>query len=94
MLNWLQAKVTEEEIQAITQIRWLNQTNKLIRAIEAFCATKDIILTRGTNSVEELFSCNKPEHSPILIVAVATKHQYEDGVCRMPCRAALSGTGS
>ena len=77
ILYWLKAKATEEEIQVITQIRWLNQTAKLTRAIQTFCTTKEITLTRGTKSFEELLSCNEPEHNLILIVAVATKHQYK-----------------
>ena len=56
MLNWVKAKVTEEELQTITQIRNLYEPDELVRTITTFCLSKETTLTRGKKSFEELFS--------------------------------------
>ena len=44
-MNWFQANITEEEVKANPHIGFLNQTEELAEAIQAFSKTKDIILT-------------------------------------------------
>ena len=83
-MDWYETSITAKEVKAIPHIVSLNQSDELANDMQDFCQTKEIALTPGGKSFVELFSCKEPEHNPILIVAVATTHPYEESVYGMP----------
>ena len=84
LMNWFQAKVTEEDVKAIPYIDSLNQTTELAQAIQAYAKTWYITFTLGTKPFDKLLSCKEPELNPIPIVVVATAHPPRKWSMRMP----------
>jgi len=52
----------------------------------AYLSKSPSSLKRGNKTFQELFSYNDPEGTPILIVTLASLHQYEKGVVGFPNR--------
>ena len=84
LLNWHEVVFDQAELAALPDIDNLYEPAKLIKTLTTFCSTKDITLTRGNKSVEELFNCKDPATNPILIVFAATLHKNEEHILDYP----------
>ena len=85
-MNFYDVSVTTDEVTSIPHIRELDWIAPLVKSFVAFCKKKNIIISLGNKSFEQVLSCNDADPSPILIVAEATKHAREndDNDAEMP----------
>ena len=78
MLNWFDVITSKEDLKAIPQIKNLYDPDELVGSFKKFCLSEQINLERGTKTFEELFTCEDPEFTPILIVVAAQLHNFEN----------------
>ena len=84
VLNWHNVVFDQEDLAALPGIENVYEPDKLIKTLTTFCSTRDITLTKGNKSVEELFNCKDPATNPILIVFAATLHKAEENILNYP----------